>query len=100
MEKTFWQAIKPTKLEMQLTVNYIGRLQKAPNDSPNILALMRIVLGLAGQKRKLYDGMNELIKKGVAFEPSFTNEIPSYTINAHKHMGRIAAFMCRENRQI
>ena len=71
MEKSFWQAIKPTKMEKHLSINYIGRLQKAPNDNPNVPALLRVVLGSAGQKRKLYDAINALVKKGTAFEPSY-----------------------------
>ena len=59
-----------------------------------------MVLGSSGQKRKLYESINDLIKKGASFEPSFTNEIPAYALNAHKHLSRIAAHMRRENRQI
>ena len=100
IEKAFWLAIKPAKLERHLTINYIGRLQKAPPDHPDTPALIRVVLGASGQKRKLYDSINDLIKKGASFEPSFTNEIPAYALNAHKHLSRIAAHMRRENRQI
>ena len=100
IEKAFWTAIKPAKLERHLTINYIGRLQKAPSDHPDAPALIRVVLGSSGQKRKLYDSINELIKRGASFEPSFTNEIPAYALNAHKHLSRIAAHMRRENRQL
>ena len=57
IEKAFWIAIKPARLERQLTINYIGRLQKAPSDHPNALALIRVVLGSSEQKRKLYDSI-------------------------------------------
>ena len=100
IEKAFWAAIKPAKLERHLTINYIGRLQKAPSDHPDAPALIRVVLGSSGQKKKLYDSINELIKRGASFEPSFTNEIPAYALNAHKHLSRIAAHMRRENCQL
>ena len=100
IEKAFWMAIKPAKLERHLSINYIGRLQKAPSDHPDAPALIRVVLGSSGQKRKLYDSVNDLIKRGASFEPSFTNEIPAYALNAHKHLSRIAAHMRRENRQL
>ena len=52
MEKSFWQAIKPTKMEKHLTINYIGRLQKAPNDNPKYTCVVEGCARVRGAEEK------------------------------------------------
>jgi len=97
LEKAFLHSLKVIKMDKHTHVNHIRRLQKSKDDKSNGPPLMRVVLGSAGEKRKLYDAVNNFIKAGNDFEPAFHNEVPQYALGQHRHLNKLAGHIRQQN---
>ena len=61
---------------------------------------MKVELGCLGDKIKIFNSLENLIRNKYRLDFQISNEIPSYTMNGYKYLFRVAAEIRRSNPDI
>jgi len=97
LEKAVAHVFRTLKVP-NLRINHVKRLQKVATDESSGPATMRIELASKGEKVKLFQAIEETIKKRTCtLTATFSNEVPQYAMNAFKYLSRVAALMRRND---
>ena len=75
---------------VEAKVNHIKRLQRVKGDTAKGPATMRVQLSCLGDKIKIFNAIEQLVKKKAKFSFTFHNEIPAYAMNAFKFLSKVA----------
>ena len=71
-------------------VNHVRRLQRVKGDTAKGPATMRVQLSCVGDKIKIFNAIEGLVKRKAKFSFTFHNEIPSYAMDAFKFLSKVA----------
>jgi len=77
--------------------NAVRRLQRSKMDTSGDYPALRIELGGVGDKLKIYQAIDHLVKSGKKVSFQINNEIPEYAIKAYKTQCRIATYIRKMN---
>ena len=83
-----------------IRVNTVKRLQRSKHDKSGEYPALRVELGGIGDKIKMYQAVDRMIKEGKRVVFQMTNEIPEYAIKAYKNQCRIATILRKYDRDI
>ena len=80
-----------------IRVNSVRRLQRSKLDRSGDHPALRIELGGVGDKIKIYQAIDHMIKTGKRVTAQVNNEIPEYALKAYKTQCRIATHIRRRD---
>ena len=83
-----------------IRINSVRRLQRSKMDKSGDHPALRIELGGVGDKIKIYQAIDYMIKNGKRVTAQVNNEIPEYAIKAYKTQCRIATYLRKRDASI
>ena len=99
MEAAFGKVLRIMNLP-DVKINYIRRLPRPRGDKSKEPLAMKVELGCLGDKIKIFNSLENLIRNKVRLDFQISNEIPSYAMNGYKYLSRVAAEIRRSNPDI
>ena len=101
MEKAVLRMLKELHINRDgIRINSVRRLQRSKQDRSGDHPALRVELGGVGDKIKIYQAVDMLIKGGKRLTFQINNEIPEYAIKAYKTQCRVATHIHKRDPNI
>ena len=101
MEKAVLRLLKELHINRDgIRINSVRRLQRSKLDRSGDHPALRVELGGVGDKIKIYQAVDMLIKGGKKLPFQINNEIPDYVIKAYKTQCRVATHIRKRDPNI
>ena len=84
----------------EVKIEHARRMQRVKGDNMRKPPAMKIKLGSVSDKLRVYEALKRATSQGVPIPYEFSNEVPSYALNSHKSLHKVALELRRIDPQV